>query len=456
MRTRAILMFGMLVLLGIVAGLAPRALAADKAVDWSEVLGPSKGSSTAPDEVVLWRDNLTKAMAEAKAENRPLFVTFRCLPCKQCSAFDKDVLEGGPELDPLLKQFVTVRLVSAKDLDFRIFPAGGFQDMDLSWWGYFLSPEGKVYGIFGGRDEVSDETRISKGALINTLRRVLAHHNDPRRAAWNIDGPAPDLSAERKTPTDLPGYKAWSAGRVFDKRTQEAGCLHCHQVVEIMREPAIEAKTFDKVKDTQIWPLPENVGVKVDRDDGLRVTEVRPDSPAARAGIKPGDQLAMAGGRKLFGQADFRGVLHRAPGAGTLDIAWLRDGTVMTGQLALAGDWRKTNLDWRTSVAGGNIGAAPGFWPVPVTAADRKKLGFSDDAMAVRPFGITPEAKAAGVTPTSIITAVGDDTRNLSGGAFLVWFRMHHEPGDTVKFTVKDTSGESKNMTYALPARRRE
>src|SRR6202035_1532874 len=128
--------------------------------DWTQILGAAggaaQGSLPVPQTKVVWRDNLEDAMAQAKAENRPLFVTLRCLPCKQCSAFDKDVLEGGPELDPLLKQFITVRLISAKSLDFRIFPAEGFQDMDLSWWGYFLSPEGKIYGIFGGRDEVSD------------------------------------------------------------------------------------------------------------------------------------------------------------------------------------------------------------------------------------------------------------------------------------------------------------
>src|SRR6266478_3578284 len=112
------------------------------AADWNQIIGPSQGRLPAPRAAVVWQPELAPAMKLAKVENRPLFITFRCLPCKQCSAFDKDVLEGGPELDPLLKQFVTVRLVSAKDIDLRIFPVEGFQDLDLSWWGYFLSPEG--------------------------------------------------------------------------------------------------------------------------------------------------------------------------------------------------------------------------------------------------------------------------------------------------------------------------
>src|SRR5437016_10333837 len=116
--------------------------------NWQEILGTSKTQ-------VIWRDDLQKALAEAQAQNKPLLVTLRCLPCKQCSAFDKDVMEGGPLLSPLLSQFITVRLTDAKELDYRIF-IGNFQDYDLSWWGYFLSPEGRIYGIFGGKDEVSD------------------------------------------------------------------------------------------------------------------------------------------------------------------------------------------------------------------------------------------------------------------------------------------------------------
>lgn len=450
----ALLLAGLFVSM-LIPRIAVAAEASDAAkADWAQILGRAQGSLPAPQSKVVWRDNLAEAMAQAKAENRPLFVTFRCLPCKQCSAFDKDVLEGGKELDPLLEQFVTVRLISAKSLDFRIFPAEGFQDMDLSWWGYFLSPEGKIYGIFGGRDEVSDETRISKAALVNTLQRVLAHHYDPRRSAWNIDGPAPALTGEPQIPTELPGYISWMTGRKLDKRTQEAGCLHCHQVSEIIRQPAIDAKTFDKLKDTQIWPLPENVGLKLDRDHGLRVTDVRPDSPAAKAGLRAGDELAMADGRRLFGQADFRGVLHRGPrDAGTMSIAYLRDGAAVTASLEVSDGWRKTNLDWRTSIAGGNFGGAPGFWPVPVNPADRKKLNFPDDSMAVRPFGITPEAKAAGVAQNSIVTAVGEDKTNLAGRSFLVWFRMHHEPGDQVTFTVRDPAGTSKQVTYKLPAK---
>src|SRR6266566_9625180 len=146
--------------------------------NWQEVLGPSNGQAPQPQEKVIWRDDLHKALAEAQAQNRPLLVTLRCLPCKQCSAFDKDVMEGGPLLSPLLAQFITVRLTDAKAIDLRMLPIQGYQDLDISWWGYFLSPQGRIYAIFGGKDEVSDATRISPEALAATMRRILLHHYD--------------------------------------------------------------------------------------------------------------------------------------------------------------------------------------------------------------------------------------------------------------------------------------
>src|SRR6266850_845590 len=164
------------------------------APNWDEILGPSQASLPDPLADIIWRTDLQKALAEAKQTNRPLFITLRCLPCKQCSAFDKDVMEGGPLLSPLLAQFITVRLTDATAIDLRILPVQGFQDLDISWWGYFLSPQGKICAIFGGKDHVSDATRISPEALAATMRRVLAHHYDPRREKWDIDGAVPDLA----------------------------------------------------------------------------------------------------------------------------------------------------------------------------------------------------------------------------------------------------------------------
>ena len=234
-------------LLAAVSAGGARALQEGSGPDWPEILGPPQGSWPPPQERVVWREDLAAALDEARESGRPLFVTLRCLPCKQCADFDRAVLEGGPLLDPLLARFVTVRLTRADDIDLRLLPIEGFQDLDLSWWGWCLSPEGMVYAVFGGRDEVSDSTRISPQALASTLRRVLDHHSDPRREAWNIDGPAPELSGKARTPSDLEGWRSWSRRDAAERGAD--GCLHCHEVAEILRQPAIDAGTFDKTHD---------------------------------------------------------------------------------------------------------------------------------------------------------------------------------------------------------------
>jgi len=452
--TRARIAFRITCSILFLASCAPVSDARGGEPKWSEVLSPAGRPVTLPPprEKVTWPSDVPDALRIARAENRPLFVTLRCLPCKQCSAFDKNVLEGGPALDPLLKQFVTVRLTDAQAVDLRLLPMEGFQDFDLSWWGWLLSPEGKVYSVFGGRDEVSDETRISVPALAATLKRVLEHHYDPRPQAHALDGPAPQLEGTPKTPKDLPGYASW-----HDRGGPEvkaATCIHCHQVGEIVRQPAVDLKQFDKRRDFDVWPLPENVGLTVDRDHGLLITKVAPGSAAEKAGMKAGDELAGAGGRRLFGQADFRGVLHRGPrDAGSIDAAWLRDGAVKSGTLNVPDGWRKTVLDWRMSVSQGNVGAGPDFFPLAFKPDKRKAYGIAEGAMAVEPYLWNESAaKRAGLRGSDCVIAVDGQSPDVAGRGFLVWFRQHHEPGDEVTFTVKDTTGKERKVTYRVGA----
>jgi hypothetical protein len=430
--------------------IAPPDSVADDAGRWKEVLtNPPKIVLPAPRPKVEWLTKFAPAFEQAQKENRPLFVTFRCLPCKQCAEFDKDVLEGGADLDPLLRQFVTVRVTNAEHIVLDIFPLEGFQDLDLSWWGYFLSPQGQTYGIFGGKDHVSDATRISTAALANTMQRVLQHHYDPRRAEWNIDGPTPDLTKPHKETFTLPGFSSW-----IKRYPQKEGCLHCHQVAEVLRQPAIDAGTFEKIRDTQVWPLPENVGITLDRDHGLLVKEVEAGSPASEAGLRPGDMLAAAGGRRLFGQADFRGVLHRGPrGDGEIEVNWLRDGELRNAKLSLKDGWRKTVLDWRMSLAEGNVGAGPGFFPLRATDDQRKQFDLKAGTLAIRPYmgqNQTSPARAAGLRNDDLVVAVNGESSVPEGRAFLVWFRMKFNPGDQVTLTTFNAAGNKREVSYTV------
>ena len=74
--------------------------------------------------------------------------------------------------------------------------------------------------------------------------------------------------------------------------------------------------------------IAQRFGLRQDR--GVLVLEVTPGSPAASAGIRPGDVLVRAGDRRLETVEDFLGVMRaRIPGA-TLEVALSRDGSERT------------------------------------------------------------------------------------------------------------------------------
>ncbi|NIP94506.1 MAG: hypothetical protein GWO24_14110 [Akkermansiaceae bacterium] len=416
---------------------------------WTRILGPAEGTIPAdPGGKVVWRTDFAAALMEASKANRPVLVTWRCLPCKQCAEFDQNVLEGSETLDPLLRRFVTVRLTDAARLDERYFPYRTHQDLDLSWWGYFLSPEGDYYGVFGGKDHVSDSTRISEAAFVNSLRRVLAHHHDPRRADWKIDLPRSTASKKKSGPRDTRGYKLLLAKRpgLGKPHPEHGSCLHCHQVGDMMTMEALDAGTFTVSQFTGTWPLPENIGLYLDRDDGLLVDRVNPLSPAGAAGLKRGDRLGMANGTRLFGQADFRGVLHRAgPGADTLRLAWRRGEAVMSGEAALEPGWRKTMNWWRKTVYDGVYGPGMGFFPLQGPAFGKGQ------GLSVKPWmGPKPHERAVyqtGLRPNMEIIAIDDMKDDLPIRQLLTWFRLNHQPGDKVTYTVRDGT----QYRFALP-----
>jgi len=67
--------------------------------------------------------------------------------------------------------------------------------------------------VFGGKDHVSDATRISETAFVNSLNRVLKHHYDPRRTSWQIDGEQPPETGRLSGPKDTEVFTGYAATR---------------------------------------------------------------------------------------------------------------------------------------------------------------------------------------------------------------------------------------------------
>ncbi len=418
---------------------------------WRNILTASPvdlPSDPDPNGKVVWRDNFDLAMAEARGSGRPLLVTWRCLPCKQCAEFDKEILDGSDSLNPLLRRFITVRLTDASQLDERYFPYRTHQDLDLSWWAYFLSAQGDLYAVFGGKDHISENTRISEEAFENTLRRVLVHHADPRREQWDIDRPMGSSSLVKRGPRDSVGYSLLLTKRPgLEKPHAEFGsCIHCHQVGDMLTLESLADGSFTVDTFMGRWPLPENVGILLNRDDGLLVAAVQNGSAAARAGIKPGDRLAMADGTRLFGQTDFRGVLHRAGvDDDTIDVAWLRDNDVFFGTLVVESDWRRTKNAWRKTVYDGVYGPGMGFFPLNGPHAGKGQN------LSIKPWmGPHPsksEIFETGLRPDMEIIAIDDMSDDLPTRELITWFRLRYKPGDEVVYRIRD----GKTFRFMLP-----
>lgn len=245
--------------------------------------------------------------------------------------FDEQVVRPDPELYSLIQQFVPLRILSMSGVDVNLFQF----DFDLTMAMMFLNADEQVYSRYGGRDHQSAEKRISMNGLKNTMRAVLAFHEKQRGRV------APPPLRKKMTPEDILGMPPIPKG--------SSNCIHCHQVNEFQWRAQKQKGTFNR---ESLWgvPLPENVGLTMDVDDGNRITAVAHGSAAEKAGIRVGDLLEVVNDVPTLSQADVQWGLHRAPSEGRFAVRLRRNGQEQTVTLEVARGWRRTNNIWRASV----------------------------------------------------------------------------------------------------------
>jgi S1-C subfamily serine protease len=76
-------------------------------------------------------------------------------------------------------------------------------------------------------------------------------------------------------------------------------------------------------------PLPQEVRERFGRTTGLRVVEVVPGGPAARAGLRVGDLLISAGGRPVMGAQDLQKLMFSDAIGRPLAITVMRNGALV-------------------------------------------------------------------------------------------------------------------------------
>jgi S1-C subfamily serine protease len=141
---------------------------------------------------------------------------------------------------------------------------------------------------------------------------------------------------------------------------------------------------------------------------GLTLGEVNPGGPAAKAGLKKGDRIVMAGGKEMKSYDDLHSVLAGRKPGDDLELKVMRDGkeqaiTVKLGE-APANPVVAINPP---------AGAFLGVLSEKLTAEHRKQLGVKTETGVVV-TQVLPEspAAAAGLHNDDVITHVGKDAVN--------------------------------------------
>jgi serine protease Do len=340
------------------------------------------------------------------------------------------------------KQFVLVRLTRMRGVDLDLFDF----DYDLTWMGFFLHPDGTVYGRYGGRDAASADSRVSLAGLRYALEAALARHRrkEPRRP------PADPLTL----PSPL-GGEGRVRGRTVEqfpaaRRLPERACIHCHQVYDLRRE-SLQASGKWQLDELWVYPLPENIGLTLDRDRGDRIAHVAADSPAARAGIRAGDRLLTVNDQSIASFADVQYALHRAPARGTLTITWRQGERMRKAGLTLANGWRKTDISWRWSLRG--VDPPPWVHGDDLSADEKKALGLSAKRLAFRqgPF-VSEPARQAGIRQNDIILGVDGKVLDMSERQFGAYIRLNYRVGDRVTYNIL-RRGKRLDIALTLMAR---
>lgn len=387
-------------------------------------------------------DDFPRAVAEAKAANKPLLVVVRCVPCPPGKTLDEQVMRPDQELAAIEKQFVCVRVIQANSLDLNVFQ----YDFDMSWAALFLNADMIVYGRYGSRNasgKDSSDGLLSVQAFYKAAERALKLHASYPGNKAELAGKQ-SSQAEYATPRQIPGLTERPA--LAGERRE---CIHCHMVKEF----ALRARWQDgrlSLADLWVYPLPANLGITTDLDDGLAITAVKDGSPAGQADVAAGDKLVSINGQPLISLADIQWALHRAPAEGKLEVKVNRRGSTQARSIVLPAEWKKSDIAWRASSW---YGLRQGFKVELLPDGERQSRGIAAGQMALVVKGLfgqnAAKVKEAGVAMNDVIVAVDGQTAAKTESEFLTDLRLKHGPKDSVKFTLLRGS-ERREVTIPM------
>jgi serine protease Do len=338
----------------------------------------------------------------------------------------------------LAERFVCVRIQAMNGVNLDLFPF----EYDLTWMAFFMDSDDGISARYGGREDHDAESHLTKESLLRVMRTVLRRHEA------GDAGPAQSQAAtiRPRTPEDIPTMAAMMA-------TRREKCIHCHDVKVAELRHRQELGTFSRELIFS-YPTPATVGIGIGPDAQDRVESVRPGSPAAAAGVRPGDTIVSADGRPILTLGDFARVLERTPREADLPLVLRRGDREVEATLRLSGDWKRTaDPSWRASVhvAGPN----PGFWAVGLNPAEKRAAQIPAENLALKVtflFPGHPTPRRAGLSLGDIVVEVDGRREPMTTRQLHAHCQMNHDYGDRLPIVLL-RGGRETPLTLELPAR---
>jgi serine protease Do len=166
-------------------------------------------------------------------------------------------------------------------------------------------------------------------------------------------------------------------------------------------------------------PLADQFHVKVHQ--GVLVTEVRPDSPAAKAGLKPGDIVLKFAGKAVSGPRELQSLVEQTKIGNTEPLMLLRDGK----QIAL--NVTSAELPSETSLASGS----PAMEPNKGETSRFDKLGIQAENLTPKIAEQLGVSADHGVVITDVRSGSPADLAGLSTGMIIV--EANRQPIKTIE-----------------------
>ena len=267
------------------------------------------------------------------------------------------------------------------------------------------NPDGTVYHRYGGRSGLSP---MSMEGLLDLMKRGLQSHTDYLR---HPSPPAP------KPPLYLPQL---ASEQLQGRIAPMFGCFHCHYAREAQQYLALEAGTWTP---DQFWifPEPKRLGLEMNQVQQAVVQSVLPDSPAAQAGLQPGDHLQTLNGKPVLTKYDIQWILDQLPDkTQPLPFTLLRDDKPLSGHLQLQETWKvgdPADYAWRVrNVYTEHMSKflpAPGFTGDLLTPAELESNALPPNSFALHITELNYGTHLAGVRRSDIVLSA-DNKSNFA------------------------------------------